>query len=223
MASDAIANRSGPEAKHEPRHKARDEPDEKDAALFLKAMADVKPPAWKNRSRAPAKPTAFPFAEKQEPDADALLQLKNLVKFGKGFVVADTPEYIESCGYDANPEVTRRLHRGDFSIQAHLDLHGLGVTEAQAAFEGFLTDAIKTGKRAVLIIHGRGLSSPTKPVLKTKVIQWMTCSPWRKWIIAFSSARLCDGGAGATYLLLRRRPLTKALRKREAGKWKRLL
>ena len=32
---------------------------------------------------------------------------------------------------------------------------------------------------------------------------------WRKWILAFTSARLCDGGTGATYVLLRERPYTK--------------
>jgi DNA-nicking Smr family endonuclease len=35
----------------------------------------------------------------------------------------------------------------------------------------------------------------------------------RKWVIAFSSARSCDGGAGATYVLLRQRPLTMRFRK----------
>jgi DNA-nicking Smr family endonuclease len=67
----------------------------------------------------------------------------------------------------------------------------------------------------VLIVHGRGLSSPAKPVLKTKVIEWLTCGPWRKWVIAFTSARSFDGGAGATYVLLRQRPVTRSKRKRK--------
>jgi DNA-nicking Smr family endonuclease len=87
------------------------------------------------------------------------------------------------------------------------------VEDARNAFEMFLTDSITTGKKAVLIVHGRGLSSPDKPVLKTSVIQWLTCGLWRKWVIAFTSARSCDGGAGATYVLLRQRPMTKRNRK----------
>jgi DNA-nicking Smr family endonuclease len=180
--------------------------------LFLKEMADVAPIPRGDRieHRSNSGPPAVPDHDFED---DALLKLSNLVKFGTGFVVADTPEYIEGRGYNVHPEITKRLHRGDFSIQAHIDLHGLGVEDARNAFEIFLKDSITTGKKAVLIVHGRGLSSPDKPVLKTRVIEWLTCGPWRKWVIAFSSARSCDGGAGATYVLLRRRPLTKRYRK----------
>ncbi len=145
---------------------------------------------------------------------DCLAQLKQLVKYGTGFVVSHTSEYIEGTGHRVNPDIARRLHRGDFSIQAHIDLHGLCVRDARQAFETFLNQIIISGKRAVLIIHGRGLSSPAIPVLKTKVYQWLTSSPWHRWVMAFTSARLCDGGAGATYVLLRQRPLTKRFRKK---------
>lgn len=180
--------------------------------LFLKEMADVTPIPREDRIeyRSNSGPPAGPDHDSED---ETLLKLDNLVKFGTGFVVADTPEYIEGRGYNVHPEITKRLHRGDFSIQAHIDLHGLGVEDARNAFELFLTDSITTGKKAVLIVHGRGLSSPDKPVLKTRVIQWLTCGPWRKWVIAFSSARSCDGGTGATYVLLRQRPLTKRYRK----------
>ncbi len=180
--------------------------------LFLEAMANVKPIHRGDRIE-----HSFISGPPAGPDYDSenkiLLKLNNLVKFGIGFVVADTPEYIEGRGYNVHPEITKRLHRGDFSIQAHIDLHGLGVEDARNAFEMFLTDSITTGKKAVLIVHGRGLSSPDKPVLKTRVIEWLTCGPWRKWVIAFTSARSCDGGAGATYVLLRQRPMTKRHRK----------
>jgi len=193
-----------------------DQPDpENEAKLFIEAMADVKPITRKKRIEKNAETRPKNFSEEHDPEADTLLRLKNLVEYGEGFIVADTPEYIEGAGYKVNPEVTRRLHRGDFSIQGHIDLHGLGVEAAREAFEMFLKDAIATGKRAVLIVHGRGLSSPEKPVLKTKVLEWVTSGPWRKWVIAFSSARLCDGGTGATYLLLRQRPFTKSQRKRK--------
>jgi DNA-nicking Smr family endonuclease len=180
--------------------------------LFLEAMANVTPIPRGDRIE-----HSFicgpPAVSNHDSENEALLKLNNLVKFGIGFVVADTPEYIEGRGYNVHPEITKRLHRGDFSIQAHIDLHGLGVEDARNAFEIFLTDSITTGKKAVLIVHGRGLSSPDKPVLKTSVIEWLTCGPWRKWVIAFTSARSCDGGAGATYVLLRRRPMTKRNRK----------
>jgi DNA-nicking Smr family endonuclease len=180
--------------------------------LFLEAMADVDPINRKNR----LEPNCVPCVSidsKNDSNDEALQQLSNLVNSGEGFVVADTPEYIEGTGYNIPPEISKRLHRGDFSIQSYIDLHGLGVEDARNAFENFFKDSITTGKRAVLVVHGRGLSSPKRPVLKTKVIEWLTRGPWRKWVIAFSSARSCDGGAGATYVLLRQRPLTKRFRK----------
>jgi DNA-nicking Smr family endonuclease len=148
-----------------------------------------------------------------DAESEILLRLEKLVKTGKGFVVADTAEYIEGTGYKVNREVAKKLHRGDFSIQGHIDLHGLSVENAREAFEDFFKKSIADGKRMVLVIHGRGLSSPAEPILKTNVFKWLTTGPWRKWVMAYASARLCDGGAGATYVLLRRRPATKRFKK----------
>jgi len=145
--------------------------------------------------------------------AETMARLSDLVSYGKGFTIADTPEYIEGTGYHVHPEVARRLHQGHYSIQAFVDLHGLLVDDARVAFETFLKWAITTGKTGVLIVHGRGLSSPDEPVLKKKVVEWLTHGPWRKWVVAYASARASDGGAGATYVLLARRPLAKKLKK----------
>ena len=158
----------------------------------------------------------LPEGTKGKEDAEVLGKLRDLVEFGKGFNVADTPEYIEGTGYNIHPSVARRLHRGDYSIQAFIDLHGLLVEEAKEVFEKFLKWAAITGKTGVLIVHGRGLSSPSEPVLKKKVVEWLTRGPWRKWVVAYSSARICDGGAGATYLLLRPRPVSKRLKVRKS-------
>lgn len=183
-----------------------------DGNLFIEAMGDVTPISQDNRIE---KSTALtlPEGSENESGSDALKRLTNLIRFGEGFVVADTPEYVEGTWHTVHPEVARRLHSGKFSIQAHIDLHGYNVENAKEVLDEFLRESISTGKRAVLIVHGRGLSSPVKPVLKTKVLEWLTRSPWNKWVIAFSSARACDGGAGATYVLLRQRPLTKRFRK----------
>ena len=184
--------------------------------IFLDAMNNVTPLPRSGRVTGPPRAKS-PVDFGDDSDAVALEALEKLVRHGKGFIVAQTPEYIEGKSDRVHPTVLERLHRGDFSIQAHIDLHGLTVESAHEAFEKFLKTSILTGKQAVLVVHGRGLSSPVKPVLKTKVQEWLTSGPWRKWMIAFSSARHCDGGAGATYVLLRRRPLTKRFRKRKTA------
>jgi DNA-nicking Smr family endonuclease len=186
-----------------------------DRIIFKEAMAGVKKISWSNFA-VPSQTTFKHSNSDKKPECDeydSLVQLKELIKYGTGFVVSLTPEYVEGTTHKVSPEVARRLHRGYFSIQAHIDLHGFGVNDAHQAFDGFLNKSIVAGRRAVLIIHGRGLSSPHEPVLKTKVYQWLTSAPWHKWVMAFTSARLCDGGAGATYVLLRQQPLTKRLRK----------
>jgi DNA-nicking Smr family endonuclease len=176
--------------------------------LFLEAMEGVNPIA---RDHAVEAKIEIKLAEslKNIPKNEALSRLVRLVNHGEGFIVSDTPEYIEGTGYNVHQEFARRLHRGDFSIQAHIDLHGLNVEEAKEAFEAFLKKAVNSGKSAVLIIHGRGLSSPAEPVLKNKVREWLSHGYWLKWVIAYASAQSHDGGAGATYVLLRHRPVSK--------------
>ncbi len=184
----------------------------KDQTIFEEAMADVvRLP--RNVCADPPTQASSASATADNTESEIIRQLEELVKTGKGFVVADTAEYIEGTGYQVNRAVAERLHRGEFSIQGHIDLHGLSVENARDAFEDFFQKSIADGKRMILVIHGRGLSSPAEPILKTNVFKWLTTGPWRKWIMAFASARLCDGGAGATYVLLRRRPVTKRFKK----------
>jgi DNA-nicking Smr family endonuclease len=189
---------------------------EVDEKLFRKAMEGVKP-IPKNKYVGKSFQIELPESSKNKEDDETLEKLANLVRFGIGFNISDTPEYIEGTGYNVPPSIAKRLHRGDFSIQAHVDLHGLRVDEAKETFEEFLNWAVTTGKRGVLIVHGRGLSSPSEPILKNKVKEWLTRGPWRKWVVAYSSARKCDGGAGATYVLLRQRPVSKRSKIRRSG------
>ena len=192
-------------------------------SAFREAMQDVKP-VEKDKHHAKENNVANPLDHLvldhlvNEPEQDVMHHLDKLVKYGEGFIISKTPEYVEGTGRNIPPEFAERLHRGDFSIQAHIDLHGMVAAQAKDAFENFLNEAIRSGKRAVLIIHGRGISSPGEPVLKTKVSEWLTRSHWRKWVIAFTSAQSYDGGAGATYVLLRHRLTSKRPSGKEKGK-----
>ena len=191
-------------------------PADNEQQLFEKAMSDVTPIVRENcREKNPA--TGAPSDLRSDPGAEIIAKLSDLVDTGEGFVVADTPEYIEGTGYRAHPSIAKRLHQGDFAVEAHIDLHGFTVIDAQEAFEKFMSEAVKKGRRVVLIIHGRGLCSPRGPVIKAKVEEWLTRGRWRKWLLAYASARACEGGAGATYVLLRRHPATRGVRKKKGG------
>jgi len=185
--------------------------------LFADAMADVLPLARANRADHHG-PLAQPDSRQEDPDAECRRLLENLVNWGQGFVVEQTPEYIQGTGPGTHPYLARRLHRGDFSIQAHVDLHGLGADQAQQVLESFFRQCLTQGKRAVLVVHGRGRCSSGEPVLKTMFHRWLTAGPWRKQVLAFASARSFDGGTGATYVLLRRKPLTNRMVKKGDGR-----
>jgi DNA-nicking Smr family endonuclease len=56
----------------------------------------------------------------------------------------------------------------------------------------------------VKVIHGRGLRSVKGARLKEAVIKRLA-GHFRKDIIAYVTARQCDGGLGALYVLLRKK------------------
>lgn len=97
--------------------------------------------------------------------------------------------------------VIRKLRRGQYTIEAELDLHGATVIQAREAVNTFLKNARDQDKRVVRIIHGKGKSSEDKlPVLKGKVNSWLR---QKGEVLAFCSARLNDGGTGAVYVLIK--------------------
>jgi len=180
--------------------------------LFARAMADVTPLNHNRHWQPPCRRLTFPTAPNPEEE-EIVTALRCLIQTGQGFVVAQTAEYMEASRPGIDPRITRRLHQGRYTIQDHIDLHGLFVRDAEPILQRFIERSVRRGCQAVLIIHGRGLKSPCKPILKAKVMDWLTRGPLRTHVIALTSARACDGGAGATYVLLRRRTIGKRERK----------
>jgi DNA-nicking Smr family endonuclease len=98
-------------------------------------------------------------------------------------------------------QILKKLRRGFWATQDHLDLHGLRTEEARTLLVGFLNDALKHGLRCVRIVHGKGLRSRNaKPVLKRKIGNWLA---QRDEVLAFVQARAEDGGGGAVMVLLK--------------------
>jgi DNA-nicking Smr family endonuclease len=99
-------------------------------------------------------------------------------------------------------DVVARLRRGQWSIQAQIDLHGLRRDEAREELAGFIRQSLRAGRRCVRVVHGKGLGSPGgEPVLKGKVQRWLAqCAE----VIAFTQATAAQGGAGALVVLLQR-------------------
>jgi DNA-nicking Smr family endonuclease len=139
------------------------------------------------------------------PDLDALRALEALVSGEAPFDLADSDEFIEGRVPGLDPGIVRRLRKGEFAVQGHIDLHGMTRDEAKGAVDAFLRASRSAGKRCVLLVHGRGIHSKDQvPVLKEALRSWLATSRFGRHVLAFATARPTDGGAGAIYVLLRR-------------------
>ncbi|MEJ2697784.1 MAG: Smr/MutS family protein [Candidatus Sulfobium sp.] len=175
--------------------------EEDDDRVFVEAMREVR--EIKEFRRLPARrPDFSPTGRKCSTDREALDALREILSGRRPMHLPDTPEYVEWVNRDYRDDIIRKLHEGKFSIQDSLDLHGLNLPDAEAEVASFLKDSMRMRLRCVKIIHGRGLRSPAGPVLKNAVMK-MLSGRFRKKVIAFVSARQCDGGLGALYVLLR--------------------
>jgi DNA-nicking Smr family endonuclease len=139
------------------------------------------------------------------PDLDALEELRALVQGERPFDISDSDEFVEGAVDGLDRGIVRRLRRGDWSVQGHVDLHGMTKDEAKGAVERFLRESRNAGKRCVLLVHGRGLHSKDQvPVLKEALKTWLVTARFGKHVLAFATARPQDGGGGAIYVLLRK-------------------
>lgn len=110
----------------------------------------------------------------------------------------------EFAAHGVNRREIRKLKRGDYAPAARRDLHGMTATEASASVRRFIDTSRHHAHRCVCIVHGRGLRSPGGvAVLKARVRGDLRSHPA---VLAYADAPPSDGGAGAVYVLLRRRP-----------------
>jgi DNA-nicking Smr family endonuclease len=103
---------------------------------------------------------------------------------------------------DLDRRTWQRLRRGQYPVDARLDLHGMTQAEAHSALAGFLATAQGRGNRCVLVITGRGLSRGG--TLREMTPRWLDEAPNRRRVLAFATAQQRHGGDGALYVLLRR-------------------
>ena len=98
-------------------------------------------------------------------------------------------------------DVLRKLRRGQWVVQASLDLHGLTTDAARTELGRFLGMARHSGIRCVRIVHGKGTRSPNNiAVIRNKVRLSLS---QRDEVLAFCDAGPADGGAGAVVVLLK--------------------
>jgi len=169
---------------------------DEEAALFRRTVGSVKPVDWAGAE--PRRPRRKPIPEKSMAEDRAVLE--EMISGQLDPADLETGEELIWRAPGLQERQFRKLRHGQFAIEAQIDLHGMKTGEAREAVDDFLIDAHRTGRRCVLIIHGKGLGSlHGKPVLKLKLHRWLR---QRADVLGFCSARPVDGGTGAAYVLL---------------------
>ena len=131
---------------------------------------------------------------------------EELFASGKWQIVGNLQaDHIEASHPSISQAVMRKLRAGQFSVRAECDLHGLTQKGARETLIRFVEDAARRRLGCVRVIHGKGNNSlRNTPVLKTAVQIWLGEKRLSRYVLAYCSARPCDGGTGAVYVLVRK-------------------
>lgn len=118
----------------------------------------------------------------------------------------DPYEYLEFCRPGVQHGVYKNLRMGKYDIQSRLDLHRHTVEQARVALWGFVEDCQKHGVRCALVTHGKGEGREQPARLKSCVNHWL-----RQFdqVLAFHSAQKQHGGAGSTYILIKKNSMAR--------------
>ncbi|KAB7627944.1 Smr/MutS family protein [Alkalilimnicola sp. S0819] len=168
-----------------------------DRVQFRSAMADVRPLGPVAEPVRPPPPRPVPL-QRIADDKAVLAELLD----GPDPEGLESGEELAYARDGLQRRVWRKLRRGQYRLDAELDLHGLTVPLAREALREFFGECRQRDLGCVRVIHGKGRRSDNRgPVLKGKVDHWLR---QLDCVLAFCSAQPRDGGSGAVYVLLRR-------------------
>jgi DNA-nicking Smr family endonuclease len=174
-------------------------PRSEDVQLFRDSVGKVKPVRNDRVAGHRLKPSPRPRFRDQD-EAEVLQDM-----LSDQFEAADmeTGEELVYQRSGLQQRTMKKLRRGLFVVDAELDLHGMTANEARQAVAAFLGECRRRRIQCARIIHGKGRGSRHRnPVLKGKIGHWLQ---QRDEVLAYCSARHCDGGTGAVYVLLKRK------------------
>jgi DNA-nicking Smr family endonuclease len=97
-----------------------------------------------------------------------------------------------------------RFRKGKLAIEGKIDLHGRTQQDAHDDMLAFLKRAHAAGKRNVLVVTGKGMTTSKTGILRQAVPRWLNEPAFRSLVLAFDYAEPQHGGEGALYVLLKR-------------------
>jgi DNA-nicking Smr family endonuclease len=186
---------------------AEEQPDaasesDEEQLLFEQAMQGIRPLKGRGRQVA-ARPKKRPEDLRQRVE-DPALELNRVVNGECEFLLEYTGEYMEGRVQGLDRKTMDKLRAGFFSVETHLDMHGMNSDQARIALLDFIRSSYVSGYKCVLVVTGRGRNSPMgQSVLRQELQGWLTRHPLKRIVLAFVTAQPRHGGAGAIYVLLR--------------------
>jgi DNA-nicking Smr family endonuclease len=173
-------------------------PSHSEIELFRNSVGEIRP--LRHDRVAPQRPAVRPHPVFRE--LDEMAALRDLLSEHFDPSDMETGEELIFVRPGVQLRTLRKLRRGQVVVAAELDLHGMTVPVARDAVTAFLGACRRRRIQCARIVHGKGRGSRHRePVLKHKVGGWLR---QRDEVLAYCSARACDGGTGAIYVLLKR-------------------
>ncbi|MFC1542538.1 Smr/MutS family protein [Pseudomonadota bacterium] len=169
-----------------------------DEELFSKAMSVVRPIATSDKTRV-EKPK--PKRLKRDIHRKPLSGLTSASKHSAPETTEDPWTLINS---GVSREKVKQLGAGRPPIGLEIDLHGMTRDEAVSGLVRLFEEAMAEKIRVVCIVHGRGLHSQGKPVLKEATYQWLRSGPFSSSVLA-AIPKPYTGGGSCLVLLRRER------------------
>ncbi|WP_333605358.1 Smr/MutS family protein [Novosphingobium sp.] len=105
----------------------------------------------------------------------------------------------------------KRIAKGALVPDFSLDLHGANLEVAYSRLMNGLAQAKAMGARVVLVVTGKPRPADAmdrgerRGAIRAKIADWLAASPYAEDIVAVRGAHRRHGGAGAIYLVLKRR------------------
>jgi DNA-nicking Smr family endonuclease len=177
--------------------------DNGDLRDFRAAMGDVKP--LKQSSRVTLANGGLSDlsrqARRQSAQAEPVKFSNNLSGDGEHIEPLDPQAILSFQRPGVQHGVFRNLRLGKYHIEARLDLHRHTVELAREALFRFVKDCLAHDIRCALVTHGKGEGRAQPALLKSCIAHWL---PQMDEVLAFHTAQKQHGGAGATYIMIRK-------------------
>ncbi|MFP5384050.1 MAG: Smr/MutS family protein [Gammaproteobacteria bacterium] len=177
-------------------------PDADDAELLARELADVKPlavdaripPVRRRLDRETVRARQAAASESRTDDSGLAGTLAHITP-----VAADARLEFHRTGLQLRQ--WQKLRKGQIPWQLAVDLHGATRAEAMSAVNRLISQAQEEQANCIRVVHGKGQAADGLTI-KADLNHWLRR---HDQVLAFCSALPGDGGAGALYVLLRRR------------------